>query len=188
MSNSKAILSLILVLFAALLAACSGNQAPEIAVDFKLPDSNGNMVSLADELQENEQVVLVFYYGAFCSACMDQLKEIGSDLAKYDEKGARVLAIAVQSLEGADRSARVTHDQFPILADPDHVVAEAYGVYDLLPEDEGESTPSVFVINKDREIVWKHINTSIFEDGEEPAYPSCGGDRVHSEVILENLS
>ena len=31
------------------------------ALDFTLPDSNGNMVHLADELQDNESVVLLFY-------------------------------------------------------------------------------------------------------------------------------
>jgi cytochrome oxidase Cu insertion factor (SCO1/SenC/PrrC family) len=30
-------------------------------IDFTLPDSNGNMVHLADELQDNESVVLLFY-------------------------------------------------------------------------------------------------------------------------------
>ena len=42
------------------------NSTAEIAADFTLPDSNGNMVNLVDELQENEQVVLVFYYGSGC--------------------------------------------------------------------------------------------------------------------------
>jgi cytochrome oxidase Cu insertion factor (SCO1/SenC/PrrC family) len=36
-------------------------RAGDMAPDFTLPDSNGNMVSLADELQDNQMVVLVFY-------------------------------------------------------------------------------------------------------------------------------
>ena len=180
----------ILILFAALLGACSGNATPavpEIAADFTLPDSNGNMVNLADELQENEQVVLVFYYDYVCTLCMSQLRTIENDRSKYEEMGAQVIAIAVQDDRGAEASARTSQAQFPILADSDHAVAEAYGVYDLLPEDEGLSTPSVFVINHDRQIVWRHIASSIFEEGEEPSYPTCGEDRVPSETILENL-
>jgi hypothetical protein len=62
--------------------------------------------------------------------------------------------------------------QFPILADSDHVVAEAYEVFD------GElSNPSVFIINKDRQIVWKEI--SVIEGG--------GTERVPSQTILEHL-
>lgn len=188
MNYRRTFLPLIMILLAAFLAACSGSDVPaaEIAADFTLPDSNGNMVSLAEALEEHEQVVLVFYYGYHCSVCMNQLKEIENDSAKYEDKSAQVFAIAVQNLAGADRSARLTSAQFPILADPDHIVADAYGVYDILPEDDGESTPSVFVINQDREIVWKHINTSIFEEGDVP-YPTCGAERIPSQTILEKL-
>ncbi|MCK4978457.1 MAG: hypothetical protein KAS36_16105, partial [Anaerolineales bacterium] len=68
MNNTRFILPAILILFAVLLGACTGNVAPtpEIAADFTLPEGNGNMVNLADELQENEQVVLVFYYTYIC--------------------------------------------------------------------------------------------------------------------------
>ena len=188
MNNTRFNLPAILILLAALLAACNGNVPPvtEFAADFTLPDSNGNMVNLADELQENEQVVLVFYYDYLCTLCMSQLRVIENDRAKFEEMGAQVIAIAVQDDLGAEASARTSHAQFPILADSEHAVAEAYGVYDLLPEDDGMSTPSVFVINQDRQIVWRHIASSIFEEGE-PTYPTCGEDRVPSQTILENL-
>ncbi len=196
MNNTRFILPAILILLAALLAACSGNvtptpenvaSAPEIAADFTLPDSKGDMVNLAEELGENEQVVLVFYYTDICSLCMAQLREIENDRAKYEEMGAQVLAVAVQGVKGADASARASQAQFPILADSDHAVAEAYGVYDILPEDDGLSTPSVFIINKDGHIVWKHTASSIYEEGEEQHSPTCGEERIPSQTILENL-
>jgi len=77
----------------------------KIATDFTLPDGNGNMVSLEDELQENEQVVLVFYIGVNCPRCMAQLSEIENDRARYEEKGAQVIAIAVQDELQASTSA-----------------------------------------------------------------------------------
>ena len=146
-----------------------------MATDFTLPDNNGNMVNLTDELQEYEQVVLVFYYGSGCKPCMAQLSEIENDRARYEEKGAQVIAIAVQGERGAERSAKVSDAQFPILADSDHAVAEAYGV----DEDDGSSTPSVFIVNKDRQIIWKEIS-HIEGSG-------CGKDRIPSQTILENL-
>jgi hypothetical protein len=39
----------------------TGPRTGDIAPDFTLPDSNGNMVRLADELNDNRMVVLVFY-------------------------------------------------------------------------------------------------------------------------------
>ena len=160
----------------------------DVAPDFTLPDSNGNMVRLADELQKNDQVVLVFYYSYLCPPCMAQLRQIENDHAKYEEKGAQVIAIAVQSGGQAEISMTRSEAQFPILADRDHAVAEAYGVYDLLLEDAGRSTPSVFVISQDRHIVWTHIASSIYPEGEKaPSSISCGGKRVSSQIILENL-
>ncbi|MCK4978429.1 MAG: peroxiredoxin family protein, partial [Anaerolineales bacterium] len=152
-----------------------------------LLDSNGNMVNLAEELQENEQVVLVFYYTHVCTPCMEQLRGIENDRAKYEEMGAQVIAIAVQSDISAKTSVQTSRAQFPILADSDHAVAEAYGVYDILPEDDGLSTPSVFIINKDGHIVWKHTASSIYEEGEEQHSPTCGEERIPSQTILENL-
>ena len=147
----------------------------KMATDFTLVDSNGNMVNLSEELQENEQVVLVFYINGGCLPCMAQLREIENDRARYEEKAAQVIAIAVQSEEQADRSAWSSDAKFPILADSEHTVAEAFGVL----EDDGVSTPSVFIIGQDRNIVWSEI-THIEGSG-------CGKDRVPSETILENL-
>jgi hypothetical protein len=38
-----------------------GPRTGDVAPDFNLPDSNGDMVHLADEVQDNRMVVLVFY-------------------------------------------------------------------------------------------------------------------------------
>jgi peroxiredoxin len=157
------------------IAGCGSTpQDTPPAPDFTLPDSSGNMVNLADELDSNEHVVLVFYFGSGCSPCTTQLSEIENDRAQYEEKRAQVIAIAVQSENGAARSAEVSGFQFPILADSDHAVAEAYGVVDA-----GLSTPSVFVVNHDGQIIWKEI-THIEGSG-------CGTERVPSQTILENL-
>lgn len=185
MNYTRYTLSVIIILFAIILAACGGSVAS--APDFTLPDGNGNMVNLVDELGENDQVVLVFYYTYMCPPCMAQLSEIEKDRVKYEEKGAQVIAIAVQREGEARMSAQVSGAKFPILSDSDHVVAEAYGVFDLLPEDDGLSTPSIFVIDQERQIVWKHIASSIFGEDEEPMRPSCGEERVPSQIILENI-
>lgn len=159
----------------------TGLPLGEIAPDFTLPTGDGNMVNLAEELQDNEQVVLVFYVGNTCTPCMAQLSEIENDRAKYEEKGAQVIAIAVQDEQGAGFSAKVSAAQFPILADPDRIVADSYGVFLLTSPiiDVDVSIPSVFIINKDRQIVWSEI-THIEGRG-------CGSERIPSQTILENL-
>lgn len=39
----------------------AGPRSGDIAPDFTLPDGDGSMVNLADELQDHQSVVLVFY-------------------------------------------------------------------------------------------------------------------------------
>jgi peroxiredoxin Q/BCP len=146
-----------------------------VAADFSLPDGQGNMVNLADQLQENDQEVLVFYYGTPCRPCMAQLSEIANYSVKYEDKSAQVIAVAVQDERGAGLTADFIDAQFPVLADRKRSVAEAYGVL----EEGGLSTPSVFIIDKDKQIVWSEIS-HIEGSG-------CGTERVPSQTILENL-
>lgn len=40
----------------------TGPTTGDIAPDFTLPDGNGNMVHLADELHDHRMVILVFYH------------------------------------------------------------------------------------------------------------------------------
>ena len=87
-----------------------------------------------------------------------------------------MIAIAVQDEREAKLSAEKSGAHFPILADDNGAIAEAYGV-----EDNGWSTPSVFVIGQDGSILWQEITNM-------ESYQGCGIDRVSSQTILENLS
>jgi len=83
------------------------------------------------------------------------------------------VALAVSSLSAVDSGVRKVIDPpYPILADPDHEVSEAYGVYNLLGD--GYAAPAVFVIAQDGEIVWSYV-------GESPV------DRPPVELILEQI-
>ena len=88
-----------------------------------------------------------------------------------------MIAVAVQKECGARHSVEISGAQYPILADEDHAVTKAFGVY----EEGWYSTPSVFVIHKDREIVWGEISNI---DG---GYGGCRTNRITSQTILENL-
>jgi peroxiredoxin len=72
----------------------------------------------------------------------------------------------------ARRVAQLTGAPFPILADPDHAVAEDYGVYDLFGD--GIATPSVFIVNNSGQIVWSYIGRN-------------AADRPGAGTVLENL-
>ena len=90
----------------------------------------------------------------------------------FQEAGAEVIALVVapiEVVEGWCKSAGVT---YPMLADPEHRAAEAYGVYNLLGD--GLAAPSLFVIDADGRILWHEIGP----------YP---GGRVEATTILARL-
>jgi peroxiredoxin len=117
-------------------------------------------------------VVLVFYHHHTWRPCLNQLVGLEEDRATYEEKGAKIIALAVQSQDAAAKTVEETGAQFPILADSDHAIAEMYGVYNLFSD--SEAAASVFIINQDGRIVWDDIAT-------------VQTNRVPSETILVNL-
>jgi peroxiredoxin Q/BCP len=67
-----------------------GDKAP----DFDLPGTGGRNYSLADF--RGQPVVLVFYPGDNTPVCTRQLNEYTSDIDKFAEVGAQVLALSPQ--------------------------------------------------------------------------------------------
>jgi alkyl hydroperoxide reductase subunit AhpC len=59
-----------------------------------------------------------------------------------------------------------------MLADSEHRVAEAYGVYNLLGD--GLAAPAVFIVEPDGQISWSYVGQH-------------SGDRVAASTILEHL-
>lgn len=47
---------------------------------------------------------------------------------------------------------------YPMLADPQHAVAEAYGVFNILGDQ--LAAPAVFVIDRDGRVLWSYIGQS----------------------------
>jgi peroxiredoxin len=90
----------------------------------------------------------------------------------FQEAGVEVVALAVAPIGSVNGAQQATGATFPLLADPAHQVAEAYGVYNLLGD--GLAAPSVFVIGMDGQIVWSHV-------GEH------SGDRPSAQTVLEHL-
>ena len=81
--------------------------------------------------------------------------ELQSYYADFERHNAKILAVAFQDVARAQTMAQLIQPSFPILADTDHAVADAYQIFNLLGD--GVATPSVFVIDKEGRIVWSYI-------------------------------
>lgn len=107
--------------------------------------------SLAD--YRGQVVVLVFYPGDGTPVCTRQLNAYTEDIDSFTAVGAQVLAISPQSV--------VSHDDFackqggfgfPLLADADKAVGEAYGILGPL----GFYRRSAFVVDADGVVRYAH--------------------------------
>ena len=100
-----------------------GTKAP----DFTLPDQDGNDVSLSD--LAGRDVVLYFYPKANTSGCTVQACGVRDHLPDYEAAGAVVVGVSPDPV----KAVRKFHDQqglnFTLLADADHAVCDAYGVW-----------------------------------------------------------
>jgi thioredoxin-dependent peroxiredoxin len=100
-----------------------GAQAP----DFELPDQDGRPVRLSD--LRGRRVVLYFYPKADTPGCTTQACGVRDRGADYAAADAVVLGVSPDPVAKVKRF----HDKFALgftlLADADHAVAEAYGVW-----------------------------------------------------------
>lgn len=131
--------------------------APEArAPDFALPADDRSTVSLA--ALRGRPVVLVFYRSAGCGACQQYLRAVQAAHEQFARRNAQVLAIAVQGVTQASVVRALGQLSFPVLADEQHVVSEAFGVYNRFGD--GLAAPAVFVIDAQGRVVWSHIGNS----------------------------
>lgn len=100
-----------------------GSPAP----DFTLPSDTEGDVTLSDF--RGRPVVLYFYPKDDTSGCTRQACGIRDSLPRFDEVDAVVLGVSPDSVESHAKF-RAKHDlNFPLLADEDHEVSQAYGVW-----------------------------------------------------------
>jgi peroxiredoxin Q/BCP len=100
-----------------------GDKAP----DFSLMDEHGRPVNLKDFLGR-KPVVLYFYPKDFTSGCTAEACSFRDDYKAYEERGAVVIGVSLDSVESHKRFSEKYNLPFLILSDNRKDVAKAYGV------------------------------------------------------------
>jgi peroxiredoxin Q/BCP len=98
------------------------------APEFSLSDQHGNTVALKD-FRGSKNVLLYFYPKAMTPGCTVQacgLRDIKAELAAQE---AVVLAVSPDPVQRLAKFAERDKLNFTLLSDPDHVVADLYGVW-----------------------------------------------------------
>lgn len=104
-------------------AVKEGDRAP----GFTLPADDGSEVSLED--LRGRRVVLYFYPKDDTPGCTTEACEFRDALPRFEESGAVVLGVSPDGVESHRRFKEKHGLDFPLLADEDHRVSDAYGVW-----------------------------------------------------------
>jgi thioredoxin-dependent peroxiredoxin len=100
-----------------------GKPAP----DFELESDSGETVRLSDF--RGSPVVLYFYPKDDTPGCTTEACEFRDAYDVYRERGVEILGISPDDVRSHEKFKAKYDLPFTLLADPDHKVAEAYGVW-----------------------------------------------------------
>ena len=100
-----------------------GQPAPA----FTLLDDSGTERSLEDA--RGRWLVLFFYPKDFTPGCTTEVCDFRDRTAEFEAAGATVWSISVKDADSKARFKAEHGLNFPLLADPDHEVAERYGTW-----------------------------------------------------------
>lgn len=126
-----------------------GTAAP----DFSLPSTTGEMVTLST-FRGKRNVLLAFFPAAFTGTCTKEMCEFSEDYGVYATHNTDVLPISVDQV--ASLKAFQRHERFDVqlLSDARREVSRAYGVLD---ETRFNSRRSYFLIDREGQIRWVHV-------------------------------
>lgn len=100
-----------------------GQKAP----NFTLPDANGDPVTLGDFT--GRKVIVYFYPKASTPGCTTQACDFRDNIERFTADGYAVLGISPDSERAIKSFTQNQSLSFPLLSDPDHAVAEAWGAW-----------------------------------------------------------
>lgn len=132
-----------------------GLHLGDTAPDFTAKTSEGELSF--HEWAGDDWVVFFSHPADFTPVCTSELGRVGQLKSEWEARGVKPIALSVDSAEDHNRwkpdieSYGQTMVDYPIVADPDHEVAE---LYDMIHPGEGDSSSvrSVFVIDPAKKV------------------------------------
>ena len=137
---------------------------PTTAAPWKLPNSAGKQLSLAD--YQGRPVVMVFYLGFGCLHCVEQLQALAPKVDAFREAGFEIVAISTESQPKLAKALASYEEEgdsipFPLLADPELATFRAYRVYD-----DFEKIPlhGTFLVDVSGDVRWQDVSHEPFTE------------------------
>ena len=136
------------------MAVTLGDEAPGIT----LSASTGDCVSL-DRYHGERPVVLLFFPLAFSPVCTNELIAMRDDYESFEEIGAEVMAVSVDSHFTLRAWAEQLELQFPLLSDFNREASRAFGtLYEDYYGMKGVSKRAAFVLDVDGTVLYRWVS------------------------------
>lgn len=110
-------------------------KVQEIAPDFALTDQSGHVVRLSDVLKKSAAVIF-FYPKDYTPGCTQQSCSFRDNYDAFAAHNAQIIGISADSFESHRGFAKTHNLPYPLLSDPEGMVAKLYGVnkmFGMLP-------------------------------------------------------
>jgi peroxiredoxin len=137
--------------------------APAPAPDWVLRDSENEKMALKNF--RGKPLVLIFYLGAGCVHCIEQLNLFSPVVSQYKDAGISVVAVSTESVEGLKKTLEKSKSEdgfpFPLVSNEDLDVFKAYRAYD-----DFEKMPlhGTFLIDGEGLVRWQDISFEPFTE------------------------
>lgn len=158
----------------------AGRLAPAVGdpmPDFLLPDQNGRLVSLQEQLKDGPAVV-AFLRGHWCPYCQTTAVALSEIADAAAEASARIVAITPENRKFSQRLATDSNNRFPILTDVDNGYALALNLAIWVDDDMARlilsagwdvpsyqtaqswvlPIPATFVVDRDGRVASRYVN------------------------------
>jgi len=139
---------------------------PSKAKQWKLQDHEGKSISLENE-NSDQAVLVIFYLGADCLHCVEQINAFAPMAKKYKEAGIKIIAISLEGVSSLRESVSNYSDngKFPFLiaSNKDLDIFKKYRAYD---DFEKTALHGTFLIDKQGYIRWQDISYEPFTEPE----------------------
>jgi len=160
---------------------------------FSLKDANGKIVESRD-LLKRENLVVVFYRGAWCPFCNLYLRNLQKNMPQIKAAGGNLVAVSVENPDNSLKVSKKNELDFTVLSDPNLTTARKFGIVYQMPKETDElyktrgldvakhnemekaelPLSATYVVNRKGEIVYAFL---------EPDYKK----RAEPQTIIETL-
>ncbi|WP_396135004.1 thioredoxin-dependent thiol peroxidase [Chamaesiphon sp. OTE_8_metabat_110] len=146
-----------------------GQSAPE----FTALDRDGKSPQLSNFI--GQWLVLYFYPEDLTPGCTTQAIDFTSQLPQFQSLNTQVVGISPDSIESHDKFIKKHNLEIILLSDPEHQIAEAYGVWQLkkfMGKEYMGIIRSTFLIDPDGKIaqIWSKVKV-----------------KNHAEIVLQEV-